>query len=130
MTDQLIRTGLPDRFEHIHCPCMRYAQISDDTFMWRAAARKARPTGWYRAPDNILPRTVIKLPLRDGNQPSIKLECVIFRVEILDAEVIAFRGSERCGELFDFGALRGVALYWYLALTRPRSAMAQRSDGR
>jgi hypothetical protein len=70
-----------------------------------------------RAPDNILPRTVIKLPLRDGNQPSIKLECVIFRVEILDAEVILFGGSQRCGELFDFGALRGVALHWYLALT-------------
>ena len=83
-----------------------------------------------RAPDDILPRAVIKLLLRDRNQPSIKLECVIFRVEILDAEVIAFRRSQRCGELFDFGALRGVALHWYLALIRPRSATAQHTDDR
>jgi hypothetical protein len=55
-----------------------------------------------RAPDDCLPRAVIELLLRDGNRPSIKLERVTFRGEILDAEVIAFRGSERCGELSDF----------------------------
>jgi hypothetical protein len=55
-----------------------------------------------RAPDDCLPRAVIELLLRDGNRPSIKLERVTFRVEILDAEVIPFRGSERCGELSDF----------------------------
>jgi hypothetical protein len=54
-----------------------------------------------RAPQDILPRAIIKLLLRDSNQPSIKLECVVFRVEILVAEVIAFRASHRCGELFN-----------------------------
>jgi hypothetical protein len=78
-----------------------------------------------RASDNILPPAVTELLLRDSDRPSMKLERVIFRVEILDAEVIAFRGSQRCGELFDFCALRGVALHWYLALTRTRSATAQ-----
>jgi len=64
-----------------------------------------------RASHDILPRAVIELLLRDDNRPSIKLERVIFRVEILDAEVIAFRGSNRCGELFDFAALRGLGLF-------------------
>jgi hypothetical protein len=78
-----------------------------------------------RTSDDILPLAVTKLLLRDSDRPSMKLERVIFRVEILDAEMIASRGSQRCGELFDCGALRGVALHWYLALTHARSAAVQ-----
>jgi hypothetical protein len=64
-----------------------------------------------RASDDILPRAVTELLLRNGNRLSMKLERVIFRVEILDTDVIAFRGNQRCGELFDYCALRGMALH-------------------
>lgn len=50
--------------------------------------------------------------LSDRNRFSIKLECVVLRFEILDAEVIAFQGSQGCRELFDLGAIRSVTFHW------------------
>ena len=43
-----------------------------------------------RSPDDVLPGAVIELRLRDGDRSSLKLKRVIFRVEVLDAEVICF----------------------------------------
>ena len=61
--------------------------------------------------DDFLPCTVIELLLRDGNRSSVKFERVIFRVEVLEAEVIAFHGRDGCRKQFDFGALGCVALH-------------------
>ena len=47
-----------------------------------------------RSPDDFLPRAVIELLLRDGNRSSLKVKRVIFRVEVLEAEVIAFHGHQ------------------------------------
>ncbi len=49
-----------------------------------------------RTPDDLLPCAVVKL-LRDGNRPSMKFERVIFRVEVLHAEVR--RRPDRSGKL-------------------------------
>src|SRR5260370_19547488 len=61
--------------------------------------------------DDFLPHAVSELLLGDRNRFSIKLKRVVFRVEILDANEIAFHGNQGCRELFDFGAFRGVAFH-------------------
>ena len=43
-----------------------------------------------RSPDDVLPGAVIELLLRDGNRRSLKLKRVVFRGEVLHAEVIGF----------------------------------------
>jgi hypothetical protein len=63
------------------------------------------------SPNDLLPGAVIELLLGDRNRFSIKLERVVFRCEILNAEVIAFHGHQGCRELFDAGAFRGVAFH-------------------
>src|SRR6266851_2697535 len=65
-----------------------------------------------RPSNDFLPHAVIELLLRDGNWSSLNFERVIFCVEILDTNEIAIHGHQGCRELFDFGALRSVALHW------------------
>src|SRR5260370_1890083 len=64
-----------------------------------------------RSLDDFLPHAVSELLLGDRNRFSIKLKRVVFRVEILDANEIAFHGNQGCRALFDFGAFRGVAFH-------------------
>jgi hypothetical protein len=63
------------------------------------------------SPDDLPPCAVIELLLGDRKRFSIKLERVVFRFEILDAELIDFHGCQGRRELFDLGAIRSVTLH-------------------
>ena len=65
--------------------------------------------------DGVLAWTVdgrqIELLVSDGNESSLNFERVIFRFEILNASEIRLDRHQRCRELFNSGAFRGVAFH-------------------
>jgi hypothetical protein len=83
-------------------------------YRFRCGALSTAPTpNWTYSFTKLFPfqRPSEKLDTFRKKSLTSDSQSVIFRVEVLDAEVIIFHGSQGRRKLFDFGTFRGVGLF-------------------